>query len=273
MGLLEPIEENERAVLDEIVNSKIGNRRARLRALRPRILRRYSTYRSHTADLASLPASNFAGVDRADCEHCYDQETTPLSLLKKAVAGVLPSSNNFYCPLCGLGKWETFDHFIPKSLFPEFSVLPRNLIPCCWRCNHLKGNRWDAGLPSAVLNVYYDSWPRQRFLVANIDFDLLDGASVSFSLIRRIRSGRVSRARLERHFEELDLGPRFAEAGASAVDRYHRSLALHAFSTRAQRKRYLRREAAALAAKYGVNHWESVVLEGLTNCNEFLDSF
>jgi hypothetical protein len=83
----------------------------------------------------------------------------------------------------------------------------------------------------------------------------------------------MSKVRLKWHFEKLELGLRFAEAGASAVDRYRRSLARHAFGTRAERRLYLRREAEALAEKHGVNHWESVLLEGLAHCNEFLDSF
>jgi hypothetical protein len=40
------------------------------------------------------------------------------------------------CPFCGgIGTPRNLDHFLPKAHFPQFSVLPRNLIPACRDCN------------------------------------------------------------------------------------------------------------------------------------------
>ena len=39
------------------------------------------------------------------------------------------------CPFCGFGHASTLDHFLSKSLYPAFSVLPINLIPSCKDCN------------------------------------------------------------------------------------------------------------------------------------------
>lgn len=271
MGLLRPVDGDERETLRAIIRRKKGPRKARLKKLTSRILRRYRMYYKHSSDLAMLSRSTFEGTERKDCEHCYDQETVPLSLLKQAVFAVLPPGRNFFCPLCGLIPWETLDHFAPKSTFPEFSVLAKNLIPCCWTCNHLKGDVWVVGEAVRVLNVYFDRWPRARFLKADVDFDPDTGALVSFSLLHK-PLGRVSRERLQVHFDKLELGRRFAAAGASAVDRYHRSLSQHGYRTLRQMKRYLRGEALALAAKHGPNHWESVLLDALANCHQFLNS-
>lgn len=43
------------------------------------------------------------------------------------------------CPFCGFGHVSTLDHFLPKSRYPLFSVLPANLVPCCADCNKGKG--------------------------------------------------------------------------------------------------------------------------------------
>lgn len=39
------------------------------------------------------------------------------------------------CPFCGFGHASTLDHFLSKSRYPAFSVLPINLIPSCTDCN------------------------------------------------------------------------------------------------------------------------------------------
>lgn len=40
------------------------------------------------------------------------------------------------CPLCGgIGRPRNLDHFLPKSRFAQFSILPKNLVPSCRDCN------------------------------------------------------------------------------------------------------------------------------------------
>lgn len=40
------------------------------------------------------------------------------------------------CPFCGdIGHTKNLDHFLPKAHFPEFSVMPLNLVPSCRDCN------------------------------------------------------------------------------------------------------------------------------------------
>lgn len=40
------------------------------------------------------------------------------------------------CPFCGgIGTPRNLDHFLPKAHFPQFSILPQNLIPSCRDCN------------------------------------------------------------------------------------------------------------------------------------------
>ncbi|EPJ1914418.1 HNH endonuclease [Vibrio cholerae] len=40
------------------------------------------------------------------------------------------------CPFCGdIGQTKNLDHFLPKAHFPEFSIMPLNLVPSCRDCN------------------------------------------------------------------------------------------------------------------------------------------
>ena len=44
------------------------------------------------------------------------------------------------CAFCNQRIASTIDHYLPRGLFPELSVAPTNLVPCCRECNHKKGN-------------------------------------------------------------------------------------------------------------------------------------
>ena len=42
------------------------------------------------------------------------------------------------CQNCTINQVNSFDHFVPQSEFPEFSVNPKNLFPSCTECNSKK---------------------------------------------------------------------------------------------------------------------------------------
>jgi hypothetical protein len=150
-------------------------------------------------------------------------------------------------------------------------VLSYNLVPCCAKCNQLKGHIWDAHSRPAVMNLYYDAWPRKRYLFAEIDFDAERGVLVRYSLLDALRLGRISRGRLVTHHNQLDLLARFTEAAGSAVSWYRYALARHA-ENKPGRRQVLNREAQALRDLYGPNHWKTVLVEALAESDEFLDS-
>lgn len=59
------------------------------------------------------------------------------------------------CPFCSCAPAETLDHFMSKSIYPGFSVLPLNLAPACFSCN--KGKGFAAINPDdQVLHPYYE---------------------------------------------------------------------------------------------------------------------
>lgn len=63
-----------------------------------------------------------------------------------------------YCPCCGSpGKPTTLDHYLPQSIFPEFSIVFENLTPMCSKCNELKKNNIkDKNGNRLFLHPYYD---------------------------------------------------------------------------------------------------------------------
>ena len=113
------------------------------------------------------------------------------------------------CPYCFRGEVSSFDHFLPKELFPEYSVHPRNLVPACSRCNQYKSIEY-----KDVFNPYIDDVPILaqylfvKFQKLNDDFLVeyyLDNSNgIESSLFKRI----------ENTFAILDLANRYKEASS-----------------------------------------------------------
>lgn len=63
------------------------------------------------------------------------------------------------CPMCGSPTIGTLDHYLPKDSFPEFSVMPSNLLPTCSMCNSGgKGRIFKGTAPGErFLHPYYDT--------------------------------------------------------------------------------------------------------------------
>ncbi|XPV75760.1 MAG: hypothetical protein ACNI27_14115 [Desulfovibrio sp.] len=82
-----------------------------------------------------------------------------LSPNKKAesVLAELRSHCLVFCPFCGeMGRPNTLDHYLPKDIFPEFSITSANLVPMCDKCQTLKGDKYLANDRKAFLHPYYD---------------------------------------------------------------------------------------------------------------------
>jgi hypothetical protein len=68
------------------------------------------------------------------------------------------------CPYCGgcgeLVEEEeigTLDHFLPKAMFPVFSILPTNLVPACATCNTGMGSAFPVTPELQPLHPYFDA--------------------------------------------------------------------------------------------------------------------
>lgn len=110
------------------------------------------------------------------------------------------------CCLCSHRQASTLDHYLPRASYPEFSVLPLNLVPACWECNHTKGDVYlsqDGG--PAFIHAYLDQGlDRIRFLFAELS--VADGEpTVGYYVEPPVNLPDDLGLRIRSHFEELDL--------------------------------------------------------------------
>lgn len=113
------------------------------------------------------------------------------------------------CPYCGLGHVSTLDHYLPKSEFQIFSILPNNLIGCCRDCNTTKRN--------TVLNTihpYYDDFTKTQWLFAKVNWSEL---TMEFSVDTKDINNALDKKKIEEHFRVYELARRYAIEAASEL--------------------------------------------------------
>jgi len=87
--------------------------------------------------------------------------------VQKAIIDKLRERELKLCPACGEdGTPNTLDHYLPKDIFPEFSVTISNLFPMCDICQGKKGVKLiDANGKRYFMHPYFDSFTEQQLLI------------------------------------------------------------------------------------------------------------
>lgn len=75
------------------------------------------------------------------------------------------------CLMCGGFGLGTLDHYLPKDIYPEFSLFSENLVPAC-NCNSLRGTAHKGtAAPQRVIHPYFDQFIRDQLYHAKFDGD------------------------------------------------------------------------------------------------------
>jgi 5-methylcytosine-specific restriction endonuclease McrA len=63
------------------------------------------------------------------------------------------------CPMCGSPTTGSLDHYLPRSVYPEFAVMAANLVPACTHCNSVvKGDTFRGNEPERFIHPYFDAF-------------------------------------------------------------------------------------------------------------------
>ena len=171
--------------------------------------------------------------------------------------GLAPLSR---CPFCGIGTVTTLDHYLVKSKFPTYSVLPYNLVPCCKDCNTGKGSSFTNVKEKQALHPYYDDFTDEQWLFAEVKET--SPVSVSFKVNAPTNWDDISKARVEAHFIEYDLKNRFAVEATNELAKLNNSFTLYPLKKRL-RKKHLQKEFLKFKNLH-LNSWESALYQALS---------
>ena len=237
------IQECER-LLDEYIDRTKGEKRKDLLRLRDTILKRWNAYFFAKGNPATLGPTIFARSSPDDNQKtdgdllfsCYSSGTRA----DRDIVGVASGARIGICPYCGLrfrkkAKNRSYDrdHVVPRSVFPEFSILVVNLVSACDECNSAKSSKvLDEQGEWLFLHPYFDDFLARRLIAADVAAD--------FSGVRPVlhfRSSPVGLAsaqanRLHRHLKELDVLERMQEEAGHELQLLLDQQKLHAADAR-----------------------------------------
>ncbi|WP_269222496.1 HNH endonuclease [Flavobacterium sp. IMCC34518] len=174
------------------------------------------------------------------------------------------------CQNCTIGEVSSFDHFLPKDEFPEFSVHPKNLIPSCSKCNGKKSVNWRNGLNSLFLNLYLDNLPDTQYLFVNVDHNL----DFTFIIDNRNHIDLDLFSVIESHYIKLDLVNRFLENSNKVVSEL--SNTINSFKNKLPRAEIIDSVIETESSNrvlYGSNYWQSILKLTLVNNAVFMNNF
>ena len=120
---------------------------------------------------------------------------------------------NGKCPYCGIGSPIELDHYLPKSKFPQFSILPLNLIPSCERCNkygkgtNVAKNKSDQVLhPYLDHNLYYDN----NWISATLENNGAEDIIINYCAAPPDHWDNTHKERVKTHFCTFKLQQRYS---------------------------------------------------------------
>lgn len=235
------------------------------------MMQRAEQYRVQ-ADSHSLfvfPASDWGHDDqvvvgdltKGDLKKLYDKGMIKGSEGRSYYDKLLASAPLGKCPYCGFGHAETLDHFLSKSRYPSFSVLPENLVPACMRCNNGKGSDV-VTLDGEMSHPYFES--------AEIEDDvwlfaeIIETNPVTAKYVTSFPpnwSPDLAR-RVENYFTDFGLSWRYAVEAASEL--ISASIYLHGLPSTSLRRDHLQRVANTESA-LSANGWKAALYSALSN--------
>lgn len=137
-----------------------------LEALSDSVKLRYDEYelKFNPNDLIQVTSSNRSEDEKKSLIYLYESNPKAVSNLKVKIKHAQEEHLRQICPSCGILPALEVDHYIPKELYPDFSIYSRNLIWTCGTCNGRKLQYWKENAYRGIINFYIDDIPSFNFL-------------------------------------------------------------------------------------------------------------
>jgi len=261
------IDENNRFIT--IINEKRNDRKNRLLGIQNRVLLSYENYINNFDVLESVEESIFSNLEiefKQDLNHCYEVRTNTFNLIRGTIFKSQSNQLKAFCPYCLLNSPTTLDHYIGQTEFPEFSVLIKNLIPCCYVCNQRKDENWRRNYRRRFIHFYNDTFLDNRFLYANLVFNNNDVPNIDFKIIKPENITDYEFEIISWHFEDLDLRNKYIARSNAML-----STEIEIIKNSYKRGDSIQSISQVVIDKYtntigfGVNYWQNCLYETISN--------
>lgn len=154
----------------------------------------------------------------------YDRRPVAIKRRLASMRDTLAPENADLCPYCSLDTNPDLDHFLPKAVFPEFSLHGTNLVPICTPCNRKKLNSFaNATGDRMFLHPSHEPTVDAPIVRATLGFPGGQGLTVTYDLVNLGMPGAEWDI-VERHFERLSLADRYARRAASYLAAFKKNV-------------------------------------------------
>lgn len=223
-------------------------------------------------DLESISVSRYTSDPiHSSLLSCYNR-SKGIDKIKNEIINSRPLETQDLCPYCYISEYSSFDHYLPKEKFAEFSVFGNNLVPCCSKCNSIKGEDWKDSLGRVFIQFYYDGFIDQRFL--NCSIELNQGIPKAIFSIVKPSSMLDSELRvIQEHFARLNLLERYQRLSNSDISEVKIQFEKnYKAANRNKIAPFILNEVSGLKQVFGVNFRKAVLKEALANSSSFISS-
>lgn len=181
---------------------------------------------SNTASWYSLESCNWgqpmqvilADITKGELKNLYTSGVVGGIQEARDIYDELIVSADGKCPYCGgIGHVGTLDHYLPKSRYPAYSVLPINLIPCCEKCNKLSGSPVFSTADHQTINPYFDDIRYFSDAWVGVRFDDGDILSYQYEFRPPDQWPDLLKFRALRHFTDYQLSVRYGTAASGEI--------------------------------------------------------
>ena len=212
-----------------------------------------------------------AGISKKDFINLYKSYFSKSGKPGRYIYDQLILVANEKCPFCGgIGRPQNLDHFLPKSSFPQLSIIPLNLIPICRDCNmDSKLDKYAELEQNQIIHPYLDceKFFTEQWIDASVIYE--EPYSIVFSACPPDNWSMIDKQRATAHFREFDLATRYsihaADELTSLIDQrrnYLNNLTADQFQD------HLKSNSNSHSS-YFINHWKKVMYNCLKNDLKF----
>lgn len=220
----------------DCIHYKEADLKGRLKDCYPKILRGAGSYNGHATaaelhKLTRIKEEDIAPVVDDELKALYENQMVKNPSPGRRAYDDIMAAARGKCPFCGHNRVKTLDHFLPKNNYPEFSILPLNLVPCCRDCNS-DGKRTarPTGVEDQYLHPYYEDVTGIQWLEAVTVFGITDSPTIVFFVNKDAQNLSITMyERLVFQFSTLDIGIIYSnQADTELSGMYHYFQEIHA---------------------------------------------
>ncbi|HAU4883844.1 TPA: HNH endonuclease [Aeromonas hydrophila] len=222
-----------------------------------------------------------SGITKSRLVNLYKNNLRNPDKPARTIYDRLLASTNEKCPFCGdIGHPRNLDHFLPLAHFPQFSVMPLNLVPSCRDCNMgEKGDTFATIAGDQILHPYLDDdkffnvqWISARYIAG-------EPGSIDYFITPPTTWDPIEIERVSNHFSDFDLARRYGtEASKHLIevmdqkdiffDRNRDSMPMNDLVD-AFIETIL---APIINGRTFINHWKRIMYIALSNDQAFLEN-